>query len=59
MKLELLDIQIDLILKSLQEYSKNYDKKQLLYATYESVLEQKISAKQVISTNRKCNQNVI
>lgn len=59
MKLILLDNQIELILKSLENYSSKTDKKQLLYATYESVLEQKISAKQVITTDRKCNENVI
>ena len=50
MKLNLLDNQIDLILDSLQEYTKVSDKKQLIYATYESLLAQK-TEKQVKSTN--------
>lgn len=50
MKLNLLDNQIDLILDSLQEYTKVSDKHQLIYATYESILAQK-TEKQVKSTN--------
>lgn len=42
MKVNLLDNQIDLILDSLQEYTKVSDKKQLIYATYESLLAQSI-----------------
>lgn len=42
MKLNLLDNQIDLILDSLQEYTKVSDKHQLIYATYESLLAQKV-----------------
>lgn len=42
MKLNLLDNQIDLILDSLQAYTKVSDKKQLIYATYESLLAQKV-----------------
>jgi hypothetical protein len=37
MKLTLLDNQVDLIMKSLQEYIKVSDKKNLIYATYESI----------------------
>lgn len=48
-----------MILKALENYSSETDKKQLLYATYQSILEQKISSNVDISTNRKCNQNVI
>lgn len=59
MKVVLLDNQIDLILKSLESYTKiNPEKLQLINCTYESLLEQKTS-KQVISSNTKCNQNVI
>lgn len=59
MKVVLLDNQIDLILKSLESYTKNNPEKlQLINCTYESLLEQKTS-KQVISSKSKCNQNVI
>lgn len=59
MKVVLLDNQIDLILKSLESYTKiNPEKLQLINCTYESLLEQKTS-KQVISSDSKCNQNVI
>lgn len=50
MKVNLLDNQIDLILDSLQAYTKVSDKKQLIYATYESLLAQK-TEKQVKSSN--------
>ena len=59
MKLILIDKQIDIVLKALENYSSETDKKQLLYATYQSILEQKVSSNVDISTNRKCNQNVI
>lgn len=59
MKVVLLDNQIDLILKSLESYTKiNPEKLQLINCTYESLLEQKTS-KVVKSSNSKCNQNVI
>lgn len=59
MKVVLLDNQIDLILKSLESYTKiNPEKLQLINCTYESLLEQKTS-KQGISSKNKCNQNVI
>ena len=59
MKVVLLDNQIDLILKSLESYTKiNPEKLQLINCTYESLLEQKTS-KLVISSKSKCNQNVI
>ena len=52
MKVSLLDNQIDIILKSLENYTKIQPEKiQLIYATYESLLFQKTSAS-------KCNQNV-
>lgn len=59
MKLVLIDKQIDIILKALENYSSETDKKQLLYATYESILEQKISSNAVIKPTSKCNENVI
>lgn len=47
MKVKLLNNQIELILKSLQEYSKvEKDKKQLIYVTYESLLTQLLQAKE-------------
>lgn len=58
MKIILLENQIDLVLKSLEDYSAKTDKKQLLYSTYESILSQKISSKSNISTESECNQNV-
>lgn len=59
MKVVLLDNQIDLILKSLESYTKNNPEKlQLINCTYESLLEQKTS-KAVKSSDNKCNQNVI
>lgn len=52
MKVSLLDNQIDIILKSLENYTKIQPEKiQLIYATYESLLFQKTSVS-------KCNQNV-
>lgn len=42
MKITLIDKQIDVILKALENYSKITDNKQLLYATYESLLAQKV-----------------
>ena len=45
MRINLLENQIELLMKSLQEYSiKNRDKQQLIYATYESLQEQLTSA---------------
>ena len=59
MKVVLLDNQIDLILKSLESYTKiNPEKLQLINCTYESLLEQK-TLKAVKSSDSKCNQNVI
>lgn len=57
MKLELLENQIELILKSL-EYYKCPEKQQLLYATYESILDQFTRKKQILD-KEKCNANVI
>lgn len=56
MKLDLLENQIELILKSL-EYYKCPEKQQLLYATYESILDQYTRKKQ-IKEDKKCNTNV-
>lgn len=58
MKIVLLENQIDLILKSLENYSSKTEKKQLLYSTYESILSQKISSKSSKSTDSCCNENV-
>lgn len=58
MKIVLLENQIDLILRSLESYSSETDKKQLLYSTYESILSQKISSKSSKSTDSCCNENV-
>lgn len=55
MKLELIDTQIDLILKSLENYTKIEPKKiQLIYTTYESLLNQK-----TLFLSKKCNINVM
>lgn len=56
MKLFLLENQIELILKSLECY-KCPEKQQLLYATYESILNQYTRKKQIVE-NEKCNTNV-
>lgn len=56
MKLFLLENQIELILKSLECY-KCPEKQQLLYATYESILDQYTRKKQ-IKEDEKCNTNV-
>ena len=58
MRIVLLENQIDLILKSLENYSSETDKKQLLYSTYESILSQKISSKSRKSIDSCCNENV-
>ena len=59
MKVILLDNQIDLILKSLESYTKiNPEKLQLINCTYESLLSQFVE-KADNSRKEKCNQNVI
>lgn len=58
MRIVLLENQIDLILKSLESYSSETDKKQLLYSTYESILSQKISYNSSKSIDSCCNKNV-
>ena len=55
MKVNLLDNQIDIILKSLENYIVvSPEKRQLIYATYESLLSQKVSN----TKGSKCNENV-
>lgn len=55
MKVNLLDNQIDIILKSLENYIVTTpEKRQLIYATYESLLSQKVNS----SNSSKCNKNV-
>ena len=56
MKVNLLDNQIDIILKSLENYIVTTpEKRQLIYATYESLLSQKVNN---INVHRR-NENVI
>lgn len=50
MRINLLQNQIDLIMDALKEYTKTSDKRQLIYATYESLLAQ---------TTEKRNENVM
>lgn len=58
MKIILLENQINLILDSLKFYSKNSDKKQLIYATYESLFNQLIEKTTEKSTETECNKIV-
>lgn len=56
MKVNLLENQIDIILKSLENYiTINDENKSLIYATYESLLSQKVNN----SNSSKRNENVI
>jgi hypothetical protein len=57
MKLTLLDNQVDLIMKSLQEYIKVSDKKNLIYSTYESIQYQ-VAKNQVNSASLEQSKNV-
>lgn len=60
MKVSLLENQVELIMKSLENYHfVDISKQQLIYATYQSLQEQLNLAKQVISTNTECYKNVI
>ena len=60
MKINLLENQIELIMKSLQNYHfVDSSKQQLIYITYESLQEQLNSSKHVVSSNTCCNKNVI
>lgn len=55
MRIVLLENQIDIILKSLENYTKNNPEKlQLIWATYQSLLYQKTEKTSVL----KCNTNV-
>ena len=54
MKINLLENQIDVILKSLEYYITTQDNKSLIYATYESLLSQKVNN----SNSSKRNENV-
>lgn len=55
MKINLLENQIDVILKSLEYYITTQDNKSLIYATYESLLSQKVNNINTLT----CNTNVI
>ena len=57
MKLILIDNQVDFILEAIKNYQT--ENKQLKYATFESILEQKISSKAINKPTSKCNENVI
>ena len=63
MQINLLENQVDIILKSLENYTKvNPDKIQLIYATYESLMAQKSFVAKLqklaweISTERETNE---
>lgn len=56
MQINLLENQVDIILKSLENYTKvNPDKIQLIYATYESLMAQK----SFVAKENDCYENVI
>ena len=56
MQINLLENQVDIILKSLENYTKvNPDKIQLIYATYESLMAQK----SFVAKESDCYKNVI
>lgn len=60
MKINLLENQIELIMKSLQNYHFiEPEKQQLIYSTYESLQEQLNLSKSVVCKNTRCNKNVI
>ena len=59
MNIVLLDNQIDVILKALENYAKTTDNKQLLYATYESLLAQKVDNSSDNKIITKYSTNVI
>lgn len=60
MNIFLLENQIELIMKSLQNYHFiDKSKQQLIYATFESLQEQLNLEKSVKATDRECNKNVI
>ena len=58
MKVNLLDNQIDIILKSLENYIVTTpEKRQLIYATYESLLLQKVNSSSTLSRNKNITLN--
>lgn len=57
MKIVLLENQVELIMKSLQEFSKTSDKKQLIYSTYES-LQYQLVKNQTTENNKIVSKNV-
>lgn len=58
MKVNLLDNQIDIILKSLENYIVTTpEKRQLIYATYESLLSQKVNSGSTLSRNKNITLN--
>lgn len=58
MKVNLLDNQIDIILKSLENYIVTTpEKRQLIYATYESLLSQKASSSSTLDRNKNVTLN--
>lgn len=59
MNIVLIDNQIDIILKALENYAKTTDNKQLLYATYESLLAQKVDNSSDNKIITKYSTNVI
>lgn len=57
MKVVLLENQVELIMKSLQEFSKTSDKKQLIYSTYES-LQYQLVKNQAAQNDKIVQKNV-
>lgn len=58
MKVNLLDNQIDIILKSLENYIVTTpEKRQLIYATYESLLSQKVNSSSTLNRNKNVTLN--
>ena len=58
MKVNLLDNQIDIILKSLENFIVTTpEKRQLIYATYESLLSQKVNSSSTFGRNKNVTLN--
>lgn len=58
MKVNLLDNQIDIILKSLENFIVTTpEKRQLIYATYESLLSQKVNSSSTFDRNKNVTLN--
>ena len=57
MKINLLENQIDVILKSLEYYITTQDNKSLIYATYESLLSQKVNSSSTFGRNKNVTLN--